>query len=445
MNFISQSILIILIVQLVITPICLASESTNVLAVKEGKASKSSLLYISEKSILPITPNLQALISQLKQVSINNKKIEVLLAQLTLSKARLNAAEQYLLLVVEALFREKLSDKGADSSNVINLLKQAEQLSEQISEQQLAQPEFLQLHLLLANHYARQGKYDLAYLEKNSYLKKYNIYRENKRLSMITSLKQSVEVKDKKAQNALMANQNMLKIRRVAQVQDEKASQLYNFTLVISIAIVFVLLFFRQLRIRNKLINLTRTDALTGLANRSALFEHGEQMVSNFSEQPEELSLLLLDVDHFKKINDKFGHHVGDNILIMVSQLIKETMRSRDMFSRLGGEEFVALLPFADCNKAKAIAMRINDKIAQYDFSTLMVQSKVTISIGVATMADNQMSFDDLLHGADLAMHQAKEQGRNTVVCYQNIAVARERRANTNYLQSRAYLYTRST
>ena len=445
MNFISQSILIILIVQLVITPICLASESTNVLAVKEGKASKSSLLYISEKSILPITPNLQALISQLKQVSINNKKIEVLLAQLTLSKARLNAAEQYLLLVVEALFREKLSDKGADSSNVINLLKQAEQLSEQISEQQLAQPEFLQLHLLLANHYARQGKYDLAYLEKNSYLKKYNIYRENKRLSMITSLKQSVEVKDKKAHNALMANQNKLKIRRVAQVQDEKASQLYNFTLVISIAIVFVLLFFRQLRIRNKLISLTRTDALTGLANRSALFEQGEKMVSNFSDQPEELSLLLLDVDHFKKINDKFGHHVGDNILIMVSQLIKETMRSRDMFSRLGGEEFVALLPFADCNKAKAIAMRINDKIAQYDFSTLMVQSKVTISIGVATMADNQMSFDDLLHGADLAMHQAKEQGRNTVVCYQNIAVARERRANTNYLQSRAYLYTRST
>ena len=445
MNFISQSILIILIVQLVITPICLASESTNVLAVKEGKASKSSLLYISEKSILPITPNIQALISQLKQTNINNQKIEVLLAQLSLSKAPLNAAEQYLLLVVEALFREKLSDKGADSSNVINLLKQAEQLSEQISEQQLAQPEFLQLHLLLANHYARQGKYDLAYLEKSSYLQKYNIYRENKHLAMITSLEQSIEVKDKKAHNALMANQNKLKIRRVAQVQDEKASQLYNFTLVISIAIVFVLLFFRQLRIRNKLISLTRTDALTGLANRSALFEQGEKMVSNFSDQPEELSLLLLDVDHFKKINDKFGHHVGDNILIMVSQLIKETMRSRDMFSRLGGEEFVALLPFADCNKAKAIAMRINDKIAQYDFSTLMVQSKVTISIGVATMADNQMSFDDLLHGADLAMHQAKEQGRNTVVCYQNIAVARERRANTNYLQSRAYLYTRST
>ena len=118
-----------------------------------------------------------------------------------------------------------------------------------------------------------------------------------------------------------------------------------------------------------------------------------------------------------------------------MSQLVQETMRSRDEFSRLGGEEFVALLPFADNNKAKAIAMRINSKIAQYDFSSLMLQSRVTISIGVATMRGNQMSFDDLLHCADLAMYQAKEQGRDTVVCYQNIAAVQERRVNTNLLQ----------
>ena len=98
-----------------------------------------------------------------------------------------------------------------------------------------------------------------------------------------------------------MESQNELKIRRVAQVQGEKATQQYNFTLIISTAIVFVLLFFRQLRIRNKLIKLTRIDPLTGLANRSVLFEHGEKMVSSFVEQPEELSVLLLDIDHFKK------------------------------------------------------------------------------------------------------------------------------------------------
>ena len=84
----------------------------------------------------------------------------------------------------------------------------------------------------------------------------------------------------------------------------------------------------------------------------------------------------------------------------------------------------------SDNNKAKAIATRINEKIAQYDFSALRVKTQVTVSIGVATMIHARMSFDDILHGADLAMYQAKEQGRNTVVCYHNIADTQERRSS---------------
>jgi diguanylate cyclase (GGDEF)-like protein len=411
---------------------CLASDLSNVPVVNEGNANKNRVFNITAIDILPINSDLVDLISQLKKTTINSQEVEIALAKLTLSKTPLNAAEQYLLLVAQALLKENANGKNIDSAEIVILLNQADKLSEQISELQLAQPEFLQLHLLLADHYAKQGNYDLAYKKKKLYLKKYNIYRKNKRLAMIASLEQSFEVEGKKANNVLLESQNELKIRRVAEVQDEQAVQQYNFTLIISTAIVFVLLFFRQLRIRNKLIRLTRTDVLTGLANRSALFEHGEKMVASFTEQPAELSVLMLDLDHLKKINDDFGHQVGDQVLIIVSLLVKETMRSRDIFSRLGGEEFVALLPFADNNKAKAIAMRINDKIAQYDFSALMVQSKVTISIGVATMKDNQMSFDDLLHGADLAMYQAKDQGRNTVVCYQNIAADQERRANSH-------------
>ena len=433
MKIINQIILILLFSSMTFISTCQANELANVSDLSEGENEKTSLLHIPPTSMLPINPELLFLMTQLKQTNSKDYKVEIAVAQLTLSKTPLNAAEQYLLLIAQVLLKEKakgpLREKSTDSinnlsSNVIALLQQAKELSDQISEQQLAQPEFLQLHLLLAKHYAKQEAYDLAYLEKESYLKKYNIYRKNKRLAMIASLEQSFEVKDKKANNALMESQNKLKIRRVAEVQDEKVAQQYNFTLILITVIAFVLLLFRQLRIRKKLILLTRTDALTGIANRSTLFEQGEKMVANFTEQPEELSILLLDLDHFKKINDNFGHHVGDEVLILVSDLLKETMRSRDLLSRFGGEEFVALLPFADSNKAKAIAMRINDKIAQYDFSSLVLQTKVTFSIGVATMTDNQMSFDDLLHNADLAMYQAKEQGRNTVVCYQNISEA---------------------
>jgi diguanylate cyclase (GGDEF)-like protein len=435
MKVFTKTGMICLLVQLTFISFCQASEPTNLLNVESSGDKKDKLLHTPDINILPINSQLLALMEDLKVTHIDHYKAKITLAQLTLPEVSLNAAEQYLLLIAKAKLKENVSDSNVgekNSNDIVALLEPAASLSETISKVQLASPDFLQLHLMLAEHYAKLGQYDLAYLEKKSYLKKYYLYRKNKRLAMIDSLEQSFEVTNKKANNTLMANQNELKIRRVAQVKDEKAMQQSNFTLIIIAAIIFVLLFFRQLRIRNKLIQLTQTDALTGLANRSVLFEHGEKMVSSFVEQPEEFSVLLLDIDHFKKINDNFGHHVGDETLKIVSQLVKETMRSRDEFSRLGGEEFVALLPFADNNKAKAIAMRINRKIAQYDFSSLMLQNRVTISIGVATMGVSHMSFDDLLHCADLAMHQAKDQGRDTVICYQNIATIQERRVNSN-------------
>jgi len=434
MMFIQKHFLKIVLIQLLSISVCLAEESIAIVKSENSELDKSKLLHVPPVNILPIKQGLMDLLTLLKQTSIERAEIEKQLSKITSTNKPLNAAEQYLSLVIQALIKESSTDKlvGSDeiSDAVIALLEAAGELSEQISEQQLSRPEFLQLHVILAEHYAKRGKFDLAYLEKKSYLNKYYIYRNNKRLDMISSLEKSFEIVDKKANNALLQSQNKLKIRSVEEVQQQKITQRYNFTLITSAAVVFVLLFFRQLRIRNRLIRLTRTDELTGLVNRSALFEHGERMVASFAEQPTELSLLVLDLDHFKKINDNFGHQVGDSILIKVAELVKETMRSRDVFSRLGGEEFVALLPFADNNKAKAIAMRINEKLAQHDFTALIVQGKVTASIGVATMENREMSFDDLLHGADLAMYEAKEQGRNTVVCYQNIAMAQERRGN---------------
>jgi len=434
MRFMRKHLWRIMLVQLLSISVCLAEDPLTIVEAENSELDKSKLLHIPPVKMLPVNQGLMDLLVLLRQTSTAPQKIEKMLAKLTLAKEPLNAAEQYLLLEVQALIKENSTDKLIDSDEISNeviaLLEAASKLSKQISEQQLSQPEFLQLHLILSDHYAKRGKFDLAYLEKKAYLKKYYIYRKNKRLAMIASVEQSFDIEDKKANNALMESQNNLKIRNVEEVEQQKVTQRYNFTLITSAAIVFVLLFFRQLRIRIRLIQLTRTDALTGLANRSAVFEHGERMVARFAEQPTEFSVLLLDLDHFKKINDNFGHQVGDSILIKVAELVLETMRSRDVFSRLGGEEFVALLPFADNNKAKAIAMRINEKLAQHDFTSLIVQGKITASIGVATMENNEMSFDDLLHGADLAMYEAKEQGRNTVVCYQNIAMAQERRGN---------------
>jgi diguanylate cyclase (GGDEF)-like protein len=420
----------IFLILLIYTQCSFAKGPINTLALDTDFVSDNKRIQKSNLSLLTINPALLALHEQLKENKEDFSLIESNIAQLTLSKVPLNPAERYLLLVAQALIIIKTNGIHVNNSAIIQLLEQTKLLSDQISDQQLSQPNFLQRHLLLASYYAKKKKYDLAYLEKKTYLKKYSIYRKNKRLAMIDSLEQSFEVKDKKANNALLESENKSKVSLVAEVQKQRASQKYNFTLIISAAIVFLIIFFRQLIICNKLIRLTRKDGLTGLENRNALFEHGEKMVASFSKKPQELSLLLLDLDNFKRINDSFGHQVGDNVLVVVSQLVNETMRSRDVFYRLGGEEFVAILPFADNNKAKAIAKRINEKIVQHDFTPLILRGTVTVSIGVATMEHNKLTFDDILHCADLAMYQAKEEGRNSVVCYHNIAVSQERRAN---------------
>ena len=140
--------------------------------------------------------------------------------------------------------------------------------------------------------------------------------------------------------------------------------------------------------------------------------------------------MLLFDIDHLKQVNDNYGHHVGDLVLVEISNLVNETMRDRDFLARLGGEEFVVLLPNTDIDKAKAIAVRIVEKISQHSFHHLGVNQQITLSIGVANIKDTNADFDDILHAADLAMYKAKTLGRNQMVNYATIAEDQERRAN---------------
>jgi len=185
---------------------------------------------------------------------------------------------------------------------------------------------------------------------------------------------------------------------------------------------------------------LTKTDPLTGILNRSHLFRLGRNLIDELFNKNQKVSLLLLDVDSFKKINDDFGHHVGDLILIKVANLISETMRYRDTFARLGGEEFVAILPHTDLDLAKSTAIRIKEKISQYCFDDLGVDRMVSVSIGVASLdqilkqpkgfQSKEGIFDRIIHAADLAMYQAKSQGRNSVVVYDETIELQERRYN---------------
>lgn len=391
--------------------------SLPIIAANEQKES-TALTRVSEYSL---SANIVALVELSQSAPI---KARILLQKLVVDNAKFNYAEQYLLLLAQA----KVKQYEQQHQEVISLIEQAKLLRKYIVEKQLNSPLFSNSHLVLAESYAAIKDFNNAYQAKKTFVDEYNDYSDAKRENTVKELTKKYEITHKIETNKLLDNQNKLKALRIGDVHRQQKEQQRQFILIVCTIVVFVLLFLRQLKVRQKLLFLTKTDSLTGLLNRSALFKKGPKLVQMSSQKQLELSVLLFDIDHFKQINDQYGHHIGDLALQKIAQLVSETMRFRDVFARLGGEEFVAMLPNTDIDKAKAIAVRVMEKIAQYHFNELGINDHITLSIGVANLKDTNAVFDDILHAADLAMYQAKAQGRNQMVSYESISDAQERR-----------------
>lgn len=126
----------------------------------------------------------------------------------------------------------------------------------------------------------------------------------------------------------------------------------------------------------------------------------------------------MIDVDHFKSVNDQYGHAVGDQTLLRVADCCREAKRSSDIVARVGGEEFAILLPETDLGHSRIVAERIRQAIAASDLVAHQVHFKITVSIGFAAASVSMSSFEALLHGADDALYQAKSSGRNRCVAW---------------------------
>ena len=160
-------------------------------------------------------------------------------------------------------------------------------------------------------------------------------------------------------------------------------------------------------------------DHLTGLANRRALFEACELELQRWRRAPRPLSLVLIDADHFKRINDTYGHAVGDAVLRHLAAGLSATFRAIDLVARLGGEEFVVMLPGCDEAAATMVARRLCDSIAAHAVAVEGVTVHYTVSVGVATMDADVESVEALIERADRAMYAAKAAGRNRVERWQ--------------------------
>jgi two-component system cell cycle response regulator len=164
-----------------------------------------------------------------------------------------------------------------------------------------------------------------------------------------------------------------------------------------------------------KMEELAITDGLTGLYNHRYFQEAFNQEIDRAERQDQTLTLLIMDIDHFKGFNDSFGHPAGDFILKSLAQLMTKTARKIDILARYGGEEFAALLPGIDKKNAKKTAERWRKGIARSSFKTSGQSFAITLSIGYATFPSDGQSKVELIQKADRGLYRAKENGRNQV------------------------------
>ncbi|MES9986721.1 MAG: sensor domain-containing diguanylate cyclase [Candidatus Thiodiazotropha endolucinida] len=165
-----------------------------------------------------------------------------------------------------------------------------------------------------------------------------------------------------------------------------------------------------------KLQQYATTDDLTGLANRRELDKVALREFKRATRFTRHLSVLMLDLDHFKSINDTYGHNIGDSVLRHVADICVGSIRGQDFMARYGGEEFTILLPETDIENGSKLAQRICDQIAAMPYQEGQQLISITVSVGASEIEDGDIDFNDLLNRADKALYEAKRRGRNQVV-----------------------------
>lgn len=161
-------------------------------------------------------------------------------------------------------------------------------------------------------------------------------------------------------------------------------------------------------------------DPMTGVLNRVGIMEYATHYCSlAHRDETIDVSLVMFDIDRFKDINDTYGHIIGDEALIFLAEEIKKIIRKSDLFARMGGDEFILLLPNTPKNNAKLMMDQIRQKLASIPFKIGKTEVFIEVSVGIAQRTSRTENFDQLFIEADKALYQAKETGRNRVVIYE--------------------------
>lgn len=229
-------------------------------------------------------------------------------------------------------------------------------------------------------------------------------------------MREQFDASRREIENAELRAREAARVQEIAALNAARRWQWIAMGLAVVLLVGLVVVVMRQVAKARRLRLLAMTDPLTGLANRRHTDYRGSEAfkMARLSDQP--FCVLAIDIDHFKTVNDTHGHAVGDTVLQRVGRECQRTLRKLDLMGRIGGEEFTGLLPETAEPAACQVAERLRVGVASLDLDDVVPGLRITISIGVAQMRDNDPDFAAVLARADAAMYRAKQGGRNRVV-----------------------------
>ena len=226
------------------------------------------------------------------------------------------------------------------------------------------------------------------------------------------TLKVEFDTAAREKENELLTRENEANEKALS--QQMRASYLRKAVVVLTVLLLAVLVWLavHQRRSAKRLRALAMTDELTGVPNRRAVLA---QLVQLLRRSSTPTSILIMDIDHFKSINDRHGHLIGDETLCAMTANLREAVAEPALFGRLGGEEFAVVLPATNLGQAITLAERLRERVMRIDLSRWLGERRITISIGVATSVPTRDSISVMLRRADAALYAAKDAGRNCV------------------------------
>jgi len=262
------------------------------------------------------------------------------------------------------------------------------------------------------------GDYEKALEHHELYQRQHLLINDDRNKRSISYQIAQKENREKSHEISLLAEKNKrLNVEKALFEQSAKSQQL-QILLLSSVIIWLVYWAFRSYRVQSKLRNIADHDELTGIFNRRCFHELADSALKYCNKTNQPVSLLMFDLDHFKGINDQYGHHVGDWALKSTVDACKVLCRKNDIIGRFGGEEFTILLPGCANEKARELAEIYRHAIESISTEELGLDFNISASFGVFSSQKPSDTLTDVIKAADCAMYYSKQQGRNRVSVY---------------------------